>query len=830
MENRNKTEEERIHELAEMHRRVAELERVEIERKRAEAAAQEARNYAEAIIETLREPLVVLDGNLKVLSASRHFYDTFKATPEETVGKFVYDLGDRQWDIPVLRTLLEDILPRNTHFDSYEVDHVFPIIGHKSMLLNARRIHKEGIRTQMILLAIEDITDLKRAEEELKASETRYRRLFETAQDGILILDADTGRISDVNPFLTDMLGHTHKEFLGKKLWEIGAFRDIEASKEAFEKLQQKGYVRYEDLPLRTKEGAEIAVEFVSNVYRVNHQKVIQCNIRNITERKLAEEELRRSEKLFHTIAKVSPVGIFRTDKDGHCVYANERWCEIAGLSPEEASGEGWAKALHPEDREGVFNEWYEAARKDLPFRSEYRFQRRDGITTWVLGSAIAEKDSNGEKIGYVGTVTDITAGKQMEQALRQAHDELELRVQERTAELQKAYETLKLETDQRQSAERQLRQAQKMEALGTLAGGIAHDFNNILAGVIGNAEMALDDIPEGHPAHHLLRQALKAGLRGRELVQEILAFSRRKEEEQRPVRVGPIIYEALNLARASFPSTIKIRHRISTRSDIVVADPVQIHQLAMNLLANAAHAMARRGGLLEIDLSPCRFYKGSGVPHPDLQEGFYLRLTVSDTGHGMEKDVMERIFDPFFTTKGPGEGTGLGLSIVHNIVKNHKGAIIVHSVVHKGTTFEVYFPCVEMKLESDAEIDPLPRGSERILFVDDEVDATDMGREMLMRLGYDVMGVNDSVEALALFKRDPKRFDLVITDQIMPRMTGLRLAKQLNRIKPGIPVILCTGMAETVSERQAAGAHIRGVIRKPFTRQELAYAVRRLC
>jgi PAS domain S-box-containing protein len=235
-----------------------------------------------------------LDEHLKVLSANRSFYDTFGVAPGETVGDFIYELGNGQWNTPRLRKLLRDIL-KNTKFHNYEVDHLFPTIGHKFMVLNARRIYKENVGTKMILLAIEDVTALKQRDETLKASETRYRRLFETAQDGILILDADTGQIDDVNPFLIDMLGYAYKDFQGKKLWELGAFKNIEASKVAFTKLQHKGYVRYEDLPLTTKDGREIDVEFVSNVYQVNHHKVIQCNIRDVTDRKLAEEKLRKA-------------------------------------------------------------------------------------------------------------------------------------------------------------------------------------------------------------------------------------------------------------------------------------------------------------------------------------------------------------------------------------------------------------------------------------------------------------------------------------------------------------------------------------------------------
>ena len=263
--------------------------------KRAEETFEKAQKYTQGIVETIREPLIVLTPDLRVISANHSFYETFHVTREETEGRFVYSLADHAWDIPSLRELLEEIIPQNAYFNDFEVDHDFPVIGRRIILLNARRIYREGQGTDRILLALEDITDQKRSEEALKISETRYRRLFESAQDGILILDAETGQISDVNAFLVEMLGYSHEDFLGKKLWEIGLFKNIEASKAAFLELQSKGYVRYKDLPLETKDGQPIAVEFVSNVYLVNHHKVIQCNIRDITERKLIAEALQQA-------------------------------------------------------------------------------------------------------------------------------------------------------------------------------------------------------------------------------------------------------------------------------------------------------------------------------------------------------------------------------------------------------------------------------------------------------------------------------------------------------------------------------------------------------
>jgi formate hydrogenlyase transcriptional activator len=306
MKGKAKTKQQLLLEMAELRKRLDATERrlqeanerfqAQIaELKRLEQSFEKAQKYAENIVETIREPLIVLTPDLRVISANHSFYETFRVTPKETEGKFIFDIGNHQWDIPALRALLEEIIPKNTHFNDFEVDHRFQTIGRKRMLLNARRIYREGKGTDMILLAFEDITGQKQSEEALTVSETRYRRLFEAAQDGILILDAETGQIADVNPFLVEMLGYSHEDFLGKKLWEIGPFKNIKASKTAFSELQSKGYVRYEDLPLETKEGRPMAVEFVSNVYLVDHQKVIQCNVRDITERKRIAESLQKA-------------------------------------------------------------------------------------------------------------------------------------------------------------------------------------------------------------------------------------------------------------------------------------------------------------------------------------------------------------------------------------------------------------------------------------------------------------------------------------------------------------------------------------------------------
>ncbi len=374
-----------------------------------------------------------------------------------------------------------------------------------------------------------------------------------------------------------------------------------------------------------------------------------------------------------------------------------------------------------------------------------------------------------------------------------------------------------------------QLQQAQKMEAIGTLAGGIAHDFNNILSAVIGYTEIVLADTADGSQQHRNLQEVLKAGNRARDLVKQILMFSRQTDKELKPVQISQIVIETLKLLRASLPTTIRIEPNLRSNS-AVMADPTQIHQVMMNLCTNAAHAMREKGGQLKIELSEVELQKDFLEQHPYLSAGTYLKLRVRDTGHGMDKKITDRIFDPFFTTKERGEGTGMGLAVVLGIVKSHGGTITVESSVDQGSSFDIYLPVIER--EVDTETRPkmaMPTGNEKILFIDDEKALVDLGYQMLERLGYDVTTRTSSIEALELFIAQPPKFDLVITDMTMPNMTGDELARKLMAIRSDIPVILCTGYSERISKEKAQAIGIREFVLKPIIMSELAVTVRKV-
>ncbi|MBF0549893.1 MAG: response regulator [Deltaproteobacteria bacterium] len=380
------------------------------------------------------------------------------------------------------------------------------------------------------------------------------------------------------------------------------------------------------------------------------------------------------------------------------------------------------------------------------------------------------------------------------------------------------------------ETLEKRLRQSQKMEAMGTLAGGIAHDFNNILAAIIGYTELTLRNTPEEHANWKKLSQILKAGMRAKDLVRQILTFSRRTEQEKTPLRIGSIIQEVLKLMRASLPATIEIRQSLAVPADTVLADPTQIHQVMLNLCTNAAHAMREKGGVLEVILSNLVIDQYSATRYPELTTGHYLKITVSDTGTGMDKATQERIYDPFFTTKAPGEGTGMGLSVVHGIVTSHKGLITAYSEPGKGSTFHIFLPLVDMACDNGRQPDiiiPLGAG-EHVLLVDDEEMIVDIWKAMLENIGYRVTATTLSAEALTIFRDQPEAFDLIITDQTMPHLTGIELTREIVKIRSDIPIILCTGFSEAVTREKIKEIGIRELVMKPIITTEIAQVIKR--
>ncbi len=413
----------------------------------------------------------------------------------------------------------------------------------------------------------------------------------------------------------------------------------------------------------------------------------------------------------------------------------------------------------------------------------------------------------------------------------------LETQVEIRTKELTAANVSLKKEMEERRIAEKanlklesELRQAHKMEAIGILAGGVAHDFNNILGIIIGNCELAMDDVPEWNPARLNLEEIITAGMRARDIVKQLLIFSRKTEQEKQVILLQPLIKETIALLRATIPATIEIKQDIGESLGSVKADPSQIHQVIINLCNNAAHAMEENGGVLEITAVETYLDEVSNIRFEDLKPGRYVKLTISDTGCGIDSTIIDQIFDPYFTTKEVGKGTGMGLSIVHGIVKRHKGSISVYSEPGKGAMFKILLPVVNEKPSGAAEdFRIVPGGRETILFVDDEESIVRAGRSVLERLGYQVDIQTDPEAALEAVRLRPKKYDLIITDMTMPKMTGDILAQRIFTFLPNTPVILCTGFSSKIDKERALGIGIRDYVEKPLNRYELAITVRKV-
>jgi len=513
-------------------------------------------------------------------------------------------------------------------------------------------------------------------------------------------------------------------------------------------------------------------------------------------ERRQMTEALQESESQLRSLQDNIPVGLFRKSTDGRLLFANPKMIAIFGYdSEEELISENIRQLFfYPQQYDHVMDK-FEAS--DSIQSLELRFKRKDGTPIW---GSVHLKISGNPKIGasYIdGAIQDITDRKKIEA------------------------ENLKLET--------QLRQTHKMEALGTLAGGIAHDFNNILFAIIGFCELAIEDAIPDSTQQKNLEEAVACIQRAAELVRQILTFARQTDVEKHPLNLMPIIKENIKLLRATLPATIEIRTAL--HGDLtVLADPTQIHQIIINLCTNAAHAMKEKGGILTIEVEKINNHPDKGYFEPGLKQGSYARLRVKDTGHGLQPETTERIFDPYFTTKPQGEGTGMGLSVAQGIISRLDGAICVDSTPGKGATFDVYLPALEVKEpEKLMDIKSIAGGHEHILFVDDELHITRMISQMLSNLGYQLTPHNSPVEALEMFRSAPERFDLIISDVTMPQMTGFDLAREMLKIRPNLPIVLCTGYDKSVNDEAALSIGAHALLYKPLTRQDLSTTIRRV-
>ncbi len=643
-----------------------------------------------------------------------------------------------------------------------------------------------------------DVTDRVKAEEALRLSEERYRAIFENSLVGIF-QSTPEGRYIRVNPAFARIYGFESPEDAISSVSDIGTqiFVDAEDRKRCLAILKETGVLERFETRTRRKDGSIIWTAINSRIVRDAEGRTlfIEGIVDDITEQVEAQEKLKQNEALLKSVLEAAPIGIGVVHNRVFS-WVNEGLLSMTGHSLDELSGKG-AQILYADDDEyeRVGREKYGQIATAGKGVVETRWKAKDGSLIDILLSS-SPIDPGDLGAGVVFTTMDISGLKRAEAA--------------------------------RKELEGQLRQAQKMEAIGTLAGGIAHDFNNILFTIVGFTDLSLHDSSDGETRWNLT-QVMNACDRAKNLVNQILAFSRQEAPERRPVDIVLVAKEALKFLRSTIPSTIELRQRITGGSLTVLSDPTTIHQVLINLGTNAAHAMRTTGGVLEVCLESVEIprERGGSVP-ADLKPGPYIRLTVRDTGLGIDPAIMSRIFDPFFTTKPQGEGTGLGLSVVYGIVKSHGGSIAIESEVGRGSTFDVYLPRTpEQEREDNRRKASASGGSEHILFVDDEVVLVDMGERMLSALGYRVTAVANGPEALKIFRENPDGFDLVITDMTMPGMTGAQLSLEILKIKPGFPIILCTGFSEIISEGEAKAMGIRRFLMKPVFLDTLAGEIR---
>ncbi len=525
--------------------------------------------------------------------------------------------------------------------------------------------------------------------------------------------------------------------------------------------------------------------------------KIVGQVFANALENKKTRQALQQSEERLRIVFETfpDPVTIIQAE-DGRCIDVNSAFSRVTGWTYDEVVGKTAADLdiwHDPQEREKLTAGIAEHGKVE---NLEAQFRLKDGrLITALMSATLIILRNKPHILTITRDISELKAAQQEREQLRT-----------------------------------RLIQAQKMEAIGTLAGGIAHDFNNILGAIIGYAEMALYDTQKGSMEHYNIEQVLKAGHRAKDLVKQILAFSRKSEQDKKIIFLTPIIIEVLKLLRASLPTTIEIKQNIEPNLDAIFADPTQIHQVMMNLCTNSAHAMGDKSGILEVNLQNMNLNLKAAAQYPDLNPGLYVKLSISDTGCGMDSATMQRIFDPYFTTKEQDKGTGMGLAVVHGIVKGHGGGIHVESAAGEGTRFDILFPVIKRQVISETEeLKALPTGNESILCVDDEQPLIELGKNMLKKLGYRVETQTLPVEAIELFRAAPDKFDLVISDMTMPAMTGVSLAKKLMEIRPEIPVIICTGYSEQIDESRAKELGIKGFLMKPFTIRELSKTVRKV-
>ncbi|MGV1100513.1 PAS domain-containing hybrid sensor histidine kinase/response regulator [Thiovibrio sp. JS02] len=766
-------------------------------RKKAEQDLAESEQRFRAIFDQTYQFIGLLSPEGILLEANQTALDFAGVRREEAVGR---PFWETPWwrHSPEMRARLRQAVAEAAagRFYRFQATHSAADGGIHHVDFSIKPVKNSAGEVILLIPEGRDITDAVKTQQALAESELKFRAIFDQAFQLAGILTPE-GTVVMANRQALDFAGISEQEVVGRPFWETPWWTHSG---------EVQGQLRYA-LGLAAKGQT---AKFISTHYdKAGELHYIDVSIkplldpagrvaylvpagRDITARVKAEDALRASEEQYRSIFEAAQDGFFIMSLAGQVIEVNSALCRQHGYSREELLTMNPLEVVHPD-----FRKFFPIMLKELnrgnPFYLEGCHVRKDG-SFFEVDIRISPFAYQG-KPHIFGVVRDIGERKRAEA--------------------------------EKQLLESQLRQSQKMEAIGTLAGGIAHDFNNILTAILGYTDLAAHLLPKDSPVLEHLQAVGKAGVRARDLVKQILAFSRQAEQSRKPIEISPVVKEVLKLLRASLPTTIEIRQNICEGLGTILADPTQIHQILLNLCANAADAMEKNGGILTVEL--CN-YEGKMPPETGAEGArAWVRLSVHDTGKGIPASIRERIFEPFYTTKEKGKGTGLGLSVVHGIVQSHDGKITVESTPGRGCSFHVFFPIVESRASVVApDTSPPVSGRGRVLLVDDEEAVVVMEKEMLESLGYTVTATTSSVELLVLFRERSAEFDLVITDQTMPVLPGTVLVTELRKVRADLPIILCTGYSSVIDEAKAKSLGVREFLMKPFDIRQLAAAVHR--
>ena len=726
--------------------------------------------------------MVALDSKGLVQSVNPKGLQILGYEPDELIGRNWFDICIPDRDREERRSEFEKAIRSGRTTDSHAEASLLTRQGdvrivrwHMALFLD-----EEGC-PEGTLSSGEDITLKRSMEEELKAGEKRYRTLIQNMNDGLIVFDS-SGRVNFANKRFFDIIGRSSDEVIGAdfRLFTDQADIDLETL------ISNSASTGLQEIRWQQTDGRGIVTVASFNKISTEDDSAGFAVITDITPLRRAMDEVFR---LAEVVRQASEAVII-INRDRSIEWVNPAFENIFEYTADEVLGLPADFMLTGRAKERTDN--WARVEEGYDWTGQAKARKKDGTSCLVETSLTSLKDRSGQVINYLGVVRDVTREKNLE---------------------------------------KQLAQSRKMEAIGTLAGGIAHDFNNILSSIIGYTELARRRLdPEGIP-YQDLGEVMEASHRAKDLVQQILIFSRQGEQEWRPLKLTPVIKETLKLLRPMIPSTVEIRSSLDAPDDVVVSNPTQIQQVLMNLCSNAAQAMKDKAGVLEVILDSVVLGEAEARQLQNLDSGRYLRIRISDTGHGMEPEILARVFDPFFTTKGRGEGTGMGLAVVHGIVREHNGAVTAESQPQAGSTFTVYLPGGHGEVADELDTTPKAQmmgGSERILVVDDEPALVELWQRTLKSLGYQVTVSESSLSALEQFQEAPDDWDLLITDYTMPGLNGAELAQKVHAIRSNLPIIICTG-APNEAGLEKARTIVQAFLSKPYDIASMTATVRRI-